>query len=76
MCDWGVPACRQHSYDSSMFALLRHSPGWLIGVCCSRHDVLLENLALRQQPLALYGKRPLPRLGCLDKLFWVALRNL
>ena len=59
-----------------MFVLLRHSLGWLIGVCRSRHDFLLENLALRRQLLALCGKRPLPRLGCLDKLFWVALRNL
>ena len=36
---------------------------------------MLENLALRQQLLALHAKRPRPRLGTIDKLFWVALRK-
>ena len=37
---------------------------------------MLENLALRQQLLALHAKRPRRRLGSVDKLFWVALRKL
>ena len=37
---------------------------------------MLENLALRQQLLSLHAKRPRPRLGSLDKVFWVALRKL
>jgi len=36
----------------------------------------MENLALRQQLLALPAQRPRPRLGSLDRLFWVALRRL
>ena len=37
---------------------------------------MLENLALRQQLLALRAKRPRRRLGSFDKVFWVALRKL
>jgi hypothetical protein len=37
---------------------------------------MLENLALRQQLAALKRKHPKPRLGPLDKLFWVAARCL
>jgi hypothetical protein len=41
----------------------------------SRHSLLLENLALRQQLTALKRKYPKPRLRTIDKLFWVlALR--
>ena len=42
----------------------------------SRADLILENLALRQQLLALHAQRPRPRLGSLDRLFWVTLRRL
>jgi hypothetical protein len=41
-----------------------------------RGNLILENLALRQQLLALHSKRPRPRLGRLDKLFWVAMKNM
>ena len=50
--------------------------GWLTGVFRSRADPILENLALRQQLLALHSQRPRPRLGSLDRLFWVTLRRL
>ncbi len=40
----------------------------------SRRDLLLENLALRQQLLAL--RRRKPRLNRLDRLFWVVARRL
>jgi transposase InsO family protein len=42
----------------------------------SRRDLLLENLALRQQLAVLVQKRPRPRLAVPSKLFWVVLRQL
>jgi hypothetical protein len=44
-----------------MLACLRHLLGWLMGVLRSQADLILENLALRQQLLALRAQRP--RLG-------------
>jgi transposase len=43
---------------------------------CSRGDTALEVLALRQQVAVLKRKRPRPCLGRLDRLFWIALRQL
>jgi hypothetical protein len=42
----------------------------------SRQDTALEILALRQQVAVLKRKRPRPRMGRLDRLFWIALREL
>jgi len=56
---------------SAMFCTLRH-----LSAFCSRQDLILENLALRQQLLALHAKRPRRRLAVKQKLFWVALRKL
>ena len=61
---------------AAMLALFRHLFGWLTGVLRSQADLILENLALRQQLLALHAQRPRPRLGFLDRLFWVTLRRL
>jgi transposase InsO family protein len=44
--------------------------------CCSRRDLLLENLALRQQLVVLRQKHPQPRFAAPDKLFWVILRRI
>ena len=41
----------------------------------SRGDTALEVLALRQQVAVLKRKRPRPRLGRLDRLFWTTLRR-
>src|ERR1039458_652948 len=41
-----------------------------------RRDLLLENLALRQQLAALKRRHPQPRFRVADKLFWVMLRRL
>jgi len=41
----------------AMFASLRHFIGWMISACGSRRDLVLENLALRQQLLALHRRR-------------------
>src|ERR1035438_2383719 len=42
----------------------------------SRRDLLLENLALRQQLGVFKRKHPRPRFSATDKLFWVMLRRL
>jgi hypothetical protein len=59
-----------------MIPLLRHFLGWIVGVFRSREDLILENLALRQQLFALHTKRPRHRLSTMHKLFWIALRRL
>ncbi len=60
----------------AMIALLRHLLGWIVATFRFREDLILENLALRQQLLALHARRPRPRLSASQKLFWVALRRL
>jgi hypothetical protein len=50
---------------------LRHFLGWTVSAFSSRQNLILENLALRQQLLALHAKRPGRRLTTLQKLFWV-----
>jgi putative transposase len=59
-----------------MISSLQHLIGWIVGVLRSREDLILENLALRQQLLALHAKRPRRRLPTIHKLFWIALRRL
>ena len=59
-----------------MIVSLRHLLGWIFSVVSSREDLILENLALRQQLLALHAKRPQRRLTAQHKLFWVMLRKL
>src|SRR5580704_1239019 len=54
---------------------IRHLLGWVVSAFRSREDLILENLALRQQLLARHAKRPRRRLTGLHKLFWVALRT-
>src|SRR3954452_20530927 len=41
----------------------------------SRRDLVLENLALRQQLVVLAAKHPRPRFFAHDRLFWVILRR-
>jgi hypothetical protein len=43
---------------SAMILSLRHLIGGVIGALGSRRDLLLENLALRQQLLSLHAKCP------------------
>src|SRR5450759_4566996 len=59
-----------------MIVWLRHVLGWLRSAFCAREDLILENLALRQQLLALHSQRPRRRLTAWHKLFWVVLRSL
>jgi hypothetical protein len=42
----------------------------------SRRDLLLENLALRQQLTVVGRSHSQPRFAAADKLFWVTLRQL
>jgi putative transposase len=59
-----------------MFSSLRHLIGWMVSTLGSRKDLILENLALRQQLLSLHAKRPRRRSSAMHKLFWVLLRRL
>jgi hypothetical protein len=54
---------------------LRHFLGWLVSAFSFREDLVLENLALRRQLLALHTQQPRRRLCALHKLFWVALKT-
>jgi hypothetical protein len=60
----------------AMIVSLRHLLGWIFTAFSSREDLILENLALRQQLLALHAKRPRRRLSILQKVFWVVLKSL
>ena len=42
---------------------------------CSRHDLVIENLALRQQLSILKAERSRPRLTTVDRMFWVVLHR-
>jgi len=59
-----------------MITPLRHLVGWIGSAFLSRESLILENLALRQQLLALHVKRPRRRLTAVHKLFWVMLRRV
>jgi putative transposase len=59
----------------AMIASIRHFLGWIVSAFRSREDLVLENLALRRQLLALHAQQPCRRLTALHKLFWVALRT-
>jgi hypothetical protein len=41
-----------------MIAFFRHLSGWIVAALRSRQELILENLALRQQLLALHTTRP------------------
>src|ERR1035438_2433029 len=85
-----IKTCRTHKISSlttavfptipivllPMIALLRHLVGWIIVAFQSREDLILENLALRQQLLVLHSKRPRRRLSAMQKLFWLILKKL
>jgi len=58
-----------------MLRLLRLYFGHFARCSSSRRDLLLENLALRQQLAVLKARHPQPRFAAPDKLFWVLLRR-
>jgi transposase InsO family protein len=48
----------------------------LVKSVSSRRNLLLENLALRQQLTVLRQRHPQPRFAVSDRLFWMVLRTL
>ncbi len=46
----------------------------ILAMCRHRADLVMENLALRQQVTTLKKERPRPPLEDTDRAFWVALR--
>src|SRR5258705_10580434 len=49
--------------------------GMLVRLFRGRRSLLIENLALRQQLVALKRRHPRPGLSLFDKLFWVIARR-
>jgi hypothetical protein len=58
-----------------MFRLFGLFFGTLVRLFRSHHRLLLENLALRQQLVALKRRHTRPELDLFDKLFWVLVRR-
>ena len=54
-----------------MFSRVGLCFGMVVGLFHGRQSLLLENLALRQQLVALKRRHPRPSLNPFDKLFWV-----
>ena len=58
-----------------MLRLVKRLLAPVIRFFSSRRDLLLENLALRQQLAVLKRRHSHPRLAVTDRLFWVILRR-
>src|SRR5215468_11558759 len=58
-----------------MFRFLLLCLGTILRLSRSRQDLLLENLALRQQLSVFQRRNRRPKLAVLDKLFWVLARR-
>ena len=58
-----------------MFRFLCLWLGAIFRLFRSRQDLLVENLALRQQLGVLKRRNRRPKLAALDKLFWVLARR-
>jgi putative transposase len=59
-----------------MFRFVALCFGILVRLFRERRSLLLENLVLRQQLVALKRRHPRPSLGPFDKLFWVIARRV
>ena len=59
-----------------MFRFLLLWLGAILRLFRSRQDLLVENLALRQQLSVFKRRNRRPKLAALDKLFWVLARRL
>jgi putative transposase len=55
-----------------MVDIIRLLVGAILRLFRTRRNLLLENLALRQQLAVLKRKHPRPKLAAFDKLFWTA----
>ena len=56
-----------------MFSRIAFILAWLRRLAASRSNLLIENLALRQQLAIFTAKRPRPRMGTADRFFWLTL---
>src|SRR5580765_3761201 len=59
-----------------MVRFVRLCFGTLVRLFFRQQSLLLENLALRQQLVALKRRHPRPSLNLIDKLFWVIARRV
>lgn len=59
-----------------MLRLLKLLFDVLVRALRTRRNLLLENLALRQQLVVLARRRPRPQFSNLDRWLWVMLRRL
>src|ERR1019366_8925173 len=59
----------------AMFDLFRLWLGAVLRGFRTRRSLMLENLALRQQLAVFKRQQPRPRLGAMDRLFWVVARR-
>jgi putative transposase len=59
-----------------MLNIMRLCLGTITRLFCARRTLLLENLALRQQLVVFKRRHPRTRLTFLEKLFWVAARQI
>src|SRR5664280_1314454 len=59
----------------AMFDLFRLWLGVVLRGFRTHRGLMLENLALRQQLAVFKRQQPRPRLGAIDKLFWVIARR-
>jgi len=59
-----------------MFGIIRGLIRALVSAFRSRHQLVLENLALRQQLAAFKARGKTPRIRAADRAFWVLLRRL
>jgi len=59
-----------------MLNIMRLCLGAIARLFWTRRSLVLENLALRQQLAVFKRRHPRPQLTCLDKLFWVAARQI
>ena len=69
----GKGKLRRHASCSHLPRLSRRARDR--AMCRRRADLVIENLALRQQVTALKKERPRPLLDDVDRAFWVALRT-
>jgi hypothetical protein len=59
-----------------MIVSLRHLLGWMVSGFRSRENLILENLALRQQLLALHSQRPRRRFECPAQAILICFENV
>jgi hypothetical protein len=70
-----IPFCSHSCKTGPMLTLLKLLSTFPTRFFRSRRDLLLENLALRQQLAVLRQRRPQTRFAASDRLFWVMLRR-